>query len=65
MCKTLGTMCRASTIQGVYVVDNMKGLYGTIVGIRCASAICTGSHLDRCNVCRLRQPIGQVAAGIG
>lgn len=23
-------------------------------------AICTGSHLGRCNVCRLRQPIGQV-----
>lgn len=28
-----------------------------------ATAICTGSHLDRCNVCRLRQRIGQVAEG--
>lgn len=25
-------------------------------------AICSGSHLGRCNICRLRQPIGQVAS---
>lgn len=29
-------------------------------------AICSGAHLaaSRCNVCRLRQPIGQVAGGL-
>lgn len=57
----------ASKIQGVQVVVRsmytVYMVYGTIVGICCASAICSGSHLGRCNVCRLRQPIEQVAAG--